>query len=89
MGLTDANYCSWNGFTVRSCCVALRTMCLDTYIATQQWEEKVCIYVCVTWSPCCTVEKYAKKLKKINTKRQCQILWEINMIIFLNEVVVP
>ena len=26
LGLTDANYCSWNGFTMRSCCVALRTM---------------------------------------------------------------
>ena len=24
--LSDANYCSWNGFTMRSCCVALRTM---------------------------------------------------------------
>ena len=27
---------------------------LDTYITTQQWEEKVCIHECVTWSPCCT-----------------------------------
>ena len=26
LGLMDANYCSWNGFTVRSSCVALRTM---------------------------------------------------------------
>ena len=26
LGLMDANYCSWNGFTVSSCCVALRTM---------------------------------------------------------------
>ena len=26
LGLTDANYCSWNGFTVRSCGAALRTM---------------------------------------------------------------
>uniref|UniRef100_A0A8W4F9P9 Dynein axonemal heavy chain 12 n=1 Tax=Sus scrofa TaxID=9823 RepID=A0A8W4F9P9_PIG len=26
LGLTDTNYCSWNGFTMRSCCVALRTM---------------------------------------------------------------
>ena len=25
LGLTDAIYCSWNGFTVRSCCVALRS----------------------------------------------------------------
>ena len=26
LGLKDANYCSWNGFTMRSYCVALRTM---------------------------------------------------------------
>ena len=26
LGLTDANYCSWNGFTMRSFCVVLRTM---------------------------------------------------------------
>ena len=26
LGLTDTNYCSWNGFTMGSCCVALRTM---------------------------------------------------------------
>ena len=32
-------------------------LCLDTYIATQQWEEIVCIHACVTWSPCCTAEK--------------------------------
>ena len=23
MWLTDAKYCSWNGFTMRSCCIAL------------------------------------------------------------------
>ena len=26
LGLIDANYCLWNGLTVRSCCVALGTM---------------------------------------------------------------
>ena len=26
LGLTGANYCSWNGFTMSSCCVAMRTM---------------------------------------------------------------
>jgi len=26
LGLMDTNYCSWNGFTMRSCCVALRIM---------------------------------------------------------------
>jgi len=54
LGLMDANYCFWNGLTMRSCCVALRT--LSRYL---QWsmtmEKKVCIYVCVTVSLCCTV----------------------------------
>ena len=54
--LMDANYCFWNELTMRSCCIALR-ICLHTCIATQQWEEKVCIHVCVIWSPCCTVGK--------------------------------
>ena len=31
-------------------------LCLDTYIATEQWEEEECIHVCVTWSPCCIEE---------------------------------
>ena len=26
LGLIDANYCFWNGLTMRSCCVALGTM---------------------------------------------------------------
>ena len=26
LGLMDANYCFWNGLTLRSCCEALRTM---------------------------------------------------------------
>ena len=26
LGLMDANYCFWNGLTMGSCCVALRTM---------------------------------------------------------------
>ena len=58
VGLSDAKYCSWNGFTMRSCCVALRMM--SRYIATQQGEEKACIHVCVTWFPCCTEEKIKK-----------------------------
>ena len=32
-------------------------LCLDTYNAAQQWEKKLCIHVCVTGSPCCTVIK--------------------------------
>ena len=26
LGLMDANYCFWNGLTMRACCVALSTM---------------------------------------------------------------
>ena len=26
LGLMDANYCLWNGLTMRACCVALRTL---------------------------------------------------------------
>ena len=26
LALMDADYCSWNEFTMRSCCVALRSM---------------------------------------------------------------
>ena len=41
VGLTDANYCFWNGLTMRSCCVALRTM--SRYL---QWEKNyVYMYV--------------------------------------------
>ena len=42
-------------------------MSLDIYITTQQWEEKVCIHVCVTWSPCCIAEK--KFFLKSNLKK--------------------
>ena len=47
-------YCSSNGFTVRSYCVALKTM--SRYLQHDNGRKK-CIHVCVTWSPCCTVEK--------------------------------
>ena len=45
----DANYCFWNGLTMRSCCVALRTM--SRYL---QWSMTM---GCVTGSPCWTAEK--------------------------------
>ena len=32
-------------------------LCLDTYNAAPQCEIKLCIHVCVTGSPCCTVGK--------------------------------
>ena len=56
LGLTDVNYCFWNGLTMRSCCVALRTM--SRYLQQIMiMGEKVCIHVCITGSPCCTVEE--------------------------------
>ena len=60
LGLTDANYCSWNGFTMRSCCVALRNMSRYLY-HSMTMGEILCIHVCVTRSPCCTVEKQKTK----------------------------
>ena len=54
---------------------------VDTYNAAQQWEKKLCINVCVTGSPCCTVEKKSVlgeisikyKLKKILQESLTQI----------------
>ena len=34
LGLIDANYCFWNGLAMRSCCVALGNMSIDTYDGT-------------------------------------------------------
>ena len=62
LGLTDENYCFWNGLTMRSCCVALRTM--SRYL---QWSttmgEKIMYTWYVTGSPCCTVGKEKKEKK--------------------------
>ena len=65
LGLTDANYCFWNGLAMRSCCVALGTMSSHLWWSMIIWEKK-CVHVGVTWSPCCTVEQNVLgKLKKI------------------------
>ena len=58
--LKDANYCSWNGFTMRSCSVALRSMSKYLHRNTTM-GGKICIHVCVAWSPCCVVEKQTNK----------------------------
>ena len=65
LGLSDANYCSWNGFTMRSCCVALRTLSLDTYIPTEQREEKKSIHVKCNFVP--MLHSGEKKKKKEST----------------------
>ena len=78
LGLTNANYCLWNGLAMRSCGVTLRTMSRHLRRSTTM-GEKLWIHFCVTGSPCCTVEKkkkcvggnnnkkYRKKKKKILT----------------------
>ena len=50
LGLTDANYCFWNGFAMIYCCVALRTMsrCLQRNTIM---GEKI-MYTCMcNWVP--------------------------------------
>ena len=32
LGLTDENYCFWNGLTMRSCCVALKIKVFRIFI---------------------------------------------------------
>ena len=44
VGLSDANYCSWNGFTMRSCCAALRTMSRYLYHNRTKGGKKM--YTC-------------------------------------------
>ena len=65
----DANYCSWNGFTMRSCYVALRTMSRYLHRNTTM-GGKVCIHVCVIWSPCCSSEKKKEVIKGEKKKYQ-------------------
>ena len=46
LGLMDANYCFWNGLTMRSCCVALRTMSRFLQHGTAMVEKIVYICIC-------------------------------------------
>ena len=45
LGLTDANCCSWTGFTMRSRCVALKTMSRYLYRNTTIGEK--IMYTCM------------------------------------------
>ena len=45
LGLTDANYCFWNGFTMKSCCIALRTMSRYLLCSTTMGEKNM--YTCM------------------------------------------
>ena len=50
LGSTDTNNCSWNGFTMRSCCVALRTM--SRYLQRSMTMGEKIVYMCMcNWVP--------------------------------------
>jgi len=59
LGLMDANYCSWNGFTMRSCCVALRTM--SRYLHHNTTMRGKSMYTCM-----CNLVPMLYSRKKIN-----------------------
>lgn len=60
---------------------------LDTYSGARQWEKKLCVHVCVTGSPCCTVgEKKGvgeEIKKKVSTHQQG--ISEYKYLIFFSE----
>ena len=63
--LTDANYCSWNGFTMRSCLAALRTM--SRYLHCNTTMGGKATYTCMcNWVP--TLNSGGKK--KVSTRLQ-------------------
>jgi len=50
LGLIDANYCFWNGLTMRSCCVALRIM--SRYLQRNMTMGGKSMYACMcNWVP--------------------------------------
>ena len=50
LGLTDANYCFWNGLTMRSCCVALGSM--SRYLQQSTTMGEKIMYTCMcNWVP--------------------------------------
>ena len=64
LGLTDANYCTWNGLTMRSCYVALRTMSRYLLCSTTMGEK--IMYTCMyNWVPML----YSGKKNKLKKKK--------------------
>ena len=50
LGLTHENYCSWDGFTMRFCCVALKSMSRYLQWSTTMGEN--IMYTCMcNWVP--------------------------------------
>ena len=56
LGLVDANYCFWNGLTMRYFYVALRTMSRYLQWSMTMGEKSMYIYVC-NWVPMLYSEK--------------------------------
>ena len=50
LGLKDLNYCFWNGLTMRSYCVALRTMSRYSQRSMAMGEKVMCRCMC-NWVP--------------------------------------
>ena len=56
LGVNDAIYCSWNGLTMRFCCVALRTM--SRYLKCSTTMAEKIMYTCMcNWVPMLCGEK--------------------------------
>ena len=76
-----------NGFTMRSCCVALTTMSRYFYCSRTKGGKK-CMHESVTGSPCCTVEKINKiklEKKKSNQDPRAGLL----LIVFSSTAIIP
>ena len=82
LGLLNANYCSWNGFAMRSCWVTLRTMSRYLYHNRTKSGKKMYTYKCNL-----VPMLYSRKKKKDSCQEcmkhwlPCHICWEtINAI---------
>ena len=67
LGLMDANYCSWNRFIMRSCCVALGTMSRYLHCNTTMGGKSMYTCMC-NLVPMLYREKKIKKSKYIYLK---------------------
>ena len=54
--LVDANYCIWNEYPMRSCCIAQGSVSKHLWWNMIEDNVRKKIYVCITWSPCCAAE---------------------------------
>ena len=69
LGSTDANYCSWNGFPMRSCCVALKTM--SRYLQRSTTMGEKIMYTCMcNWVPMLYSGKKKSMLGEITIKNK-------------------